>query len=628
MKVCPMCGTAYRDYIDFCFNDGAVLEAMPADYDGPATEVPAASFATSDDEAVETAAVAAMVDPGLAEIDNLPVDDEEPTQHSDPVPTDDLTVPREPIEAASSIESAPTEPFVRRPAGVDEADFDPHVPVLPPGESAAFAHTERTETTAGGSADGEWNDSHTEVRAPIGDDVDATVATVVPAPAEPLLRAAPPDFDDIEPSDDEDTPVLQEPVIAAAPPLPGPGAEFDSDAIQTVVPDGSLTTDESHEPAPIGPGPTLAPAPPPVPNSLGQTLPIHEGRTPPQAGGRPVPLSTTSATAHTASHTAPVSPRPSATPTLPAVMLRGPEDDLPPPPPPTQAGPAGVWVVLAGAFAVGVAIVGLLVLGGVAVNLLTSSGDANVQEQAHLPPPAPNEPLPPVEVGDLGLEDDEDDALVADDLEEPGSAPSGMLPGGEEDPAASKARESNSISVVTSLNRASDGTGQRPILFESVPPNALVLLEGHTPFRTPSEVRLNVGERYTYTMKYPGYDPVQSNFMVMRGSGVLRRTERLVRTPSAAPTREGPIVFGPQGCRLRVDGTLMESEDIVGGTKIDEATGRPSVYLPFQLRGRVLSGGERLYMFQVVADDNSPDGCEGYDPVAIRYRGQASIVLK
>ncbi|MEN0064479.1 MAG: hypothetical protein AAGA48_20190 [Myxococcota bacterium] len=629
MKVCQTCGTTYKDYIDFCFNDGDILVAM-AD-DAPITEVPHDSFAVTPHVPEEaTEAAPRIADPAMAEIDQLPVDDEEPTQHSAPVvgldgeeDDEDRTVPRMASES--------------------EAPLD------------AFAHVERTDPT--------------ESDTPLGNEPPVRQPTSPSqAQTEPFVRAVPaatavatPDLgEDEEPlglddfgGDDpeEDTPVLQEPVVVAPP----PSASTDYDTANTLVPSDSMVSSvdgpviamtkadadrilEDEEPAPLGTGPTLAPSPPstppappppPVPNSLGQTLPLNDGRTPPRPLSRGGLISG-APDGVGGIETKPL-PRPSATPTIPSVTNLRPgeeeeEDDD------TAVSGTGFVVLMGGAFIAGVAVVAMAV--GIAALQWLSSSDVPPQEQVGLPTPSPAEPLPPPPKIELGPEDDDFDDEDAAALIEPAGVrpspgiPPGALPATAGNPGGGSARESKSISVVESLNRPSDGTGQRPILFDSVPSNALVELEGHAPFRTPSEVRLNVGERYSYTMTFPGYDPVKSDFMVIRGSGVLKRTEKLIRTPTTVPKREGPIVFGPQGCRLRVDGTLMESEDIVGGTKIDESTGRPMVYLPFQLKGAVLPAKGKTYTLQVVSGDGTPPTCSDYGTMVIEYSGQASIVIK
>ncbi|MEM6925450.1 MAG: hypothetical protein AAF602_00875, partial [Myxococcota bacterium] len=367
-----------------------------------------------------------------------------------------------------------------------------------------------------------------------------------------------------------------------------------------------------------GGGPTLAPPPPPPPNphSLGPTLPLHEVR--PTAMNLTPPSGMTAETSKGV-ETRPLSPRPSATPTLPAIQLRpgGVEE-----PEPETTG-TGIFVIGLGAFVVGVAFVALLVVMSLALGWL-GSGDDPSERRAALPERGPSDPLPPPE---FELPDDVDDVDEHDDAVEVADGV-GVLPPNPDGLQGSAARESSSISVVSSLSSATDGTGTRPVLFESEPSNAQVALEGQEPFRTPYEIRLNIGETYSYTMSYPGYDPVKNDFSVMAGSGLLRREEQLERTPTAvSPRREGPIMLGPTGCRLRVDGQLMRAEDIVGGTKIDKSTGRPALFLPFQLKGLVLGEPGSTHTFQVVSGVGTPPECAEYGQTSIEYTGQASIYL-
>jgi len=584
MKVCQACGDTYKDSIDFCFNDGQVLMAMSAAFAEPITEIPTGSF---DDDGAPEEPTESVSDPGLVDIDDLGID-EEPTQRTEPYEhdEDERTVPRAEPDA-------------------DGIGADPG---------------ERTAPT----------DSDTD---PVVDDRPAPVATAPltrPTPEPPPLEA-PVGYDDDERSDDEDTPVLQEPVLAVVPPT-----EHDEyETASTVIPGDSLgepdlpergasaTEQGDDEPrgitdfedglAPFGGGPTLSPAPPPVPNSLGATLPLHESASPPAAeraeGRAPADVATR-----------PLTPRPSSTPTLPSIQLRPGGDEA------SGSDDSGTRAFVLGisAFVLSAGIVGMLLVGALLWGWLGGGSDPDDggedERRATLPHMAPNEPLPPPEY-DLPPDDELDD----------GDDPVGTLPSVAPSPAtdatAERRRDPPSISVVESLQGTQAGTGERPIVFESIPPNALVSLDGHEPFRTPHEVRLTIGETYGYTMTFPGYDPVESDFLVMRGSGILRRTERLVRTPTM-PTREGPIIFGPQGCRLRVDGVLMESKDIVGGSKIDETTGRPMVYLPFQLGADVLGVDEAPHSFQVVSGVGTPPDCAQYSKTTIEYKGQKSIVLK
>ncbi|MEO0602948.1 MAG: hypothetical protein AAF211_16020 [Myxococcota bacterium] len=583
MKVCPICGDRYKDYIDFCFNDGAILTASAAAFDE-------AGVGIFSNEAVEaTESVSGVVDPGLVDIDN--VIDEEPTQRTDTVDLeadDDLTVPRLPNDG--SPDDGFTDPERTSPT---ESDTDPAMTPASP------APTVLSETT------------------------------------DPSLLDAPIDFEDEEPADDEDTPVLQEPVLAVTPPS---GEPSDYENANTVVPADSLATDpaplddmsdeevdrlldpeDDDEPAPIGGGgPTLAPTPPPppIPHSLGPTLPLHEVRPTPMNLAPPSGMAAEDAKGGV--ETRPISPRPSATPTLPAIQLRpggGVEEPEP------EATGTGIFVIGLGAFVVGVAFVALLVVMSVALGWLGSS-DEGGERRAALPERGPSDPLPPpeFELPEDVDEDPDEEIEVADGV--------GVLPPNPDGLQGSDARESSSISVVSSLSSATDGTGTRPVLFESEPSNAQVALEGQEPFRTPYEIRLNIGETYSYTMTYPGYDPVKNDFSVMAGSGLLRREERLERTPTAvSPRREGPIMLGPTGCRLRVDGQLMRAEDIVGGTKIDKSTGRPALFLPFQLKGLVLGEPGSTHTFQVVLGVGTPPECAEYGQNSIEYTGQASIFL-
>ncbi len=570
MKVCQTCGARYKDVIDFCFDDGQVLSAMTEAYDA----VDVSPIFTDDDSPEEPTESGPIADPGLVGVDDLAVD-EEPTQRTDSVEVDDdLTVPRVPSHGGDHASPERTSPT--------ESDTDPALASSVP------------------------------------------VASLVTEVTDPSLLEAPVTFED-ESSDDEDTPVLQEPVLAVVP--PGANGPNEYETANTVVPSDSFEgprphaepldddddveslldpEDDEDEPAPLsGGGPTLAPSPapqatpPPVPVGLGQkTLPLHEVRSQPAAV-----------------ETKPLRPRPSSTPTLPAIQLRpaGPAE-----PEAETASGTGILVLGLGAFAVSAAFVLLLFVVAWATGSF-SSGEAVADERrATLPERGPMDPIPPPEFelpDDEGL--DEGDEMAAE---------------GESDPVPrvqrATARESKSITIVENLSGATDGTGTRPVLFESTPANARVELEGHDAFRTPYEIRLNIGETYRYTVSFPGYDPVRNEFSVMSGTSVLHRRENLDRTPTAvAPPREGPIVLGPTGCRLRVDGQLMRAEDIVGGTTIDEKTGRAALFLPFQLKGAVLGQDPGRHTFQVVPGVDTPTECGDYRERIIEYKGQASIFL-
>lgn len=131
MKVCPLCGDTYRDHVDFCFVDGAVLDGAPsAESEGESTPAPeaAAAFAPVVRAApdVTDAPAPPALDPPI-----LPVPTGNGPQEEEERPEEEEEVDPAPASDAPPAESDPAN-VVRTRTPEMPAQAQPTGPVNPP----------------------------------------------------------------------------------------------------------------------------------------------------------------------------------------------------------------------------------------------------------------------------------------------------------------------------------------------------------------------------------------------------------------------------------------------------------------------------------------------------------------